>query len=163
AGADKPIDVSVEPVRTACQEVQACRPSCDGVEADEESQTYAPIGVFAGSFTAPRAQEAIVSLFPCGETFSRRQAGVTALARKDRKGWRTVGTIEDAVSQGECRLVDSGGRQLLLCQVSVGPDQGIMTDALCVVSADERGLDHACPLRVTDVRASGCFSDSGDT
>src|SRR5262245_38974898 len=36
AAADKPIDVSVEPVRTACQEVQACRPSCDGVEADEE-------------------------------------------------------------------------------------------------------------------------------
>jgi hypothetical protein len=128
----------------------------------DEPRIYAPTAEFSGAFTAPRAQEAIVSLFPCGETFSKRQAGVTALLRKERAGWRKVTTIEDAFSQDECRLVGAPGGQRLLCQANVGPNQGIMTGALCVVSAEDDELTQECPLRVTDVAASGCFSD-GDT
>src|SRR5262249_8209906 len=66
-------------------------------------------------------------------------------------------------AQDECRLVTVGPRQVLLCQANVGPEQGILTAALCVVSASEGGLDHDCALRITDVSASGCFSDGGDS
>jgi len=160
AGNDEAKDALAPPVRTLCKEVAECRPSCDGVDADEDRRVYAPVAHFPGSFTAPRAQEAIVSLFPCGEAFTERQAGLTALLRKSPSGWTTVTTIEDAVTQDECRLVESTGRQLLVCQVSVGPQQGIVTAALCVLSASEGRLVNTCPLRVTDVTASGCFPDA---
>jgi hypothetical protein len=145
----------------ACKDV-ACVPSCDGVDAGDESPFYTAVGRFPGSFTSAGAQEAIVSLFPCGEVFSRRQAGITALVKKEKAGWRTMETIEDAFVQDECRIVDAAGRQILICQATVGPNQGIMTAALCVVSADANGLQNDCPLRVTDVAASGCFADESN-
>ena len=147
-------------VRAACAEVD-CRPSCDGVEPGDEP-IYTAVGRFPGSFTAKGAQEAVVSLFPCGEVFSRRQAGLTSLVKKEKAGWRTTETVEDAFTQDECKVVDAGGGQILLCQASVGPNQGILTHAVCVVSVDPHGLQHECPLRVTDVAASGCFADDSN-
>ena len=62
------------PVKAACKEVK-CVSSCDGVDASFDDPVYS----FSGSFSAPGAQETIVSLFPCGESLTRRQAGLTAL------------------------------------------------------------------------------------
>jgi hypothetical protein len=147
------------PVRAACANVAACRPSCEGVPSGEDQPVYSAVGEFPGFFSAPGVEEAIVSLFPCGETLSRRQEGLTALVKKERSRWTTVSTIEDAFTQDECRHVDVEGRQRLLCHVGVGPDQGILTDTLCVVSVRDGALVQACPLRVTDVTGAGCFAD----
>src|SRR5262245_27154732 len=72
------------PVQAACKEVKRCVPSCDGVDVDLDDPVFHPVGSFPGSFSAPGAQETIVSLFPCGESFSRRQVGLTALLKKAR-------------------------------------------------------------------------------
>src|SRR5262249_6875100 len=143
----------------ACTKVATCRPTCEGAPANDDAPVYAPVGEFPGSFSSPGAEEAIVSLFPCGEAFSRRQQGLTALARKEGTRWAAASTIEDAFAQDDGRRVDVGGRGRLVCQSSVGPDQGVVTDALCVVSVQDGVLEQACPLRVTDVTGAGCLAD----
>ncbi len=145
-------------VRSACRGTR-CVKACGRLGREYSSVT----DVQRGAFTAAGADEALVSLFPCGEPMSFRQEGRLALRRHEAKGWRRVADSGDAFFSGECRRQHASGRDVLFCQAGVGPNQGIMTDALCVVSWDGHAVKDECPIRVTDVSAAGCFSKGAAT
>lgn len=159
ARAAEPQAPGTEPVRTACKEVTRCASSCEGVDAAEDDPPHAVTATFRGAFSAPGAEEAIVSLFPCGESFSRRHHGTTVLLAKRGGAWTSIATSQTAVSKDECHAVVVEGRTVLFCKSGVGPNQGILTDAVCTLSGRGGELEELCPFRVIDARGAGCFTD----
>jgi hypothetical protein len=143
-------------VRAACRPPERCVKGCAGQDREHSYVTY----VQRGAFTAPGAEEALVSLFPCGEEGSRREAGTLALLRLGIKGWRRVAAISDAIFNEECRLQHAPERELLFCQAGVQAMGGILIDSLCAIFWNGKKIVEECPVRVMDVTASGCLANN---
>jgi hypothetical protein len=153
-GASTPVDPDdAAIVRSVCRPPDCVR-TCADADEGRSAVTY----VQRGAFSAHGVEEALVSLFPCGEAGSLRYRGTLALVRRGPRGWRQVATTSDAIFGGECRVQHSPDRDLLFCQTGVGPNRGIMTDSLCAVFWKAGQIAHDCPLIVTDVTFAGCLS-----
>jgi hypothetical protein len=116
------------PFLTTAQKGDGKLRSFDGQDANRFCGIDA---IYAGSFSRPGADEAIVAFSGCKEngpngddTWDMGNAGSALLVRREASRWREVGFV-DHVNASSCRIARrKSGRQALLCVSSFGAGTG---------------------------------------